>query len=121
MAPTKPLVNQQIDACFKITGIKKEITAELTGSIQAETRRIAWKKKRLLFMTPETFRNDIQASNCDVDKVVLVIFDEAHRASGNYAYCDIIKEMERAQCVFRVLALSATPGNDSRKVQAGNQ
>lgn len=31
MAPTKPLVAQQIDAIFKITGIPEDDTIELTG------------------------------------------------------------------------------------------
>lgn len=31
MAPTRPLVKQQIDACYNIMAIPKETTAELTG------------------------------------------------------------------------------------------
>lgn len=31
MAPTKPLVAQQIEACYKIMGIPQEDTAEMTG------------------------------------------------------------------------------------------
>jgi Fanconi anemia group M protein len=34
MAPTKPLVHQQIDSCYKVMGIPKEDTAELTGVYQ---------------------------------------------------------------------------------------
>ena len=31
MAPTRPLVKQQEDACFNITAIPKDVTVELTG------------------------------------------------------------------------------------------
>lgn len=31
MAPTRPLVKQQIEACYDIMGIPKDVTAELTG------------------------------------------------------------------------------------------
>lgn len=31
MAPTRPLVKQQIDACYNIMAIPPDITAELTG------------------------------------------------------------------------------------------
>lgn len=31
MAPTKPLVAQQVDACFNITGIPQEDTTQMTG------------------------------------------------------------------------------------------
>lgn len=33
MAPTKPLVAQQIEACFKIMGIPQSDTAEMTGEV----------------------------------------------------------------------------------------
>jgi Fanconi anemia group M protein len=35
MAPTKPLVHQQIDSCYSVMGIPKEDTAELTGDYQS--------------------------------------------------------------------------------------
>lgn len=38
MAPTRPLVAQQIEACYQIMGIAKEDTAELTGK-QAKSGR----------------------------------------------------------------------------------
>lgn len=31
MAPTRPLVKQQVDACYDIMAIPKKATAELTG------------------------------------------------------------------------------------------
>lgn len=31
MAPTRPLVKQQVDACYDIMGIPKEVTVEMTG------------------------------------------------------------------------------------------
>lgn len=33
MAPTKPLVSQQIEACYKIMGIPYEDQAEITGKL----------------------------------------------------------------------------------------
>ena len=33
LAPTKPLVAQQIEACYKIVGIKQEMMAEMTGGL----------------------------------------------------------------------------------------
>lgn len=50
MAPTKPLVNQQIEACYKITGLPREMTEELTGSKSPESRRLAWKMKRVRYV-----------------------------------------------------------------------
>jgi ERCC4-related helicase len=45
-----------------------------------------------------------------------LVFDEAHRAKGNHAYCEVIRKLSPKNKLFRVLALSATPGNGSRDV-----
>ena len=50
MAPTKPLVNQQIDACFKITGLPQTVTQELNGATPAERRASSWNSKRVVFL-----------------------------------------------------------------------
>jgi ATP-dependent DNA helicase MPH1 len=44
---------------------------------------------------------------------VLLIADEAHKAQGNYAYCNAVAKMASLTPYFRVLALSATPGSKS--------
>ena len=53
MAPTKPLVGQQIEACFNIMGIPQEDTMEMTGSVNVAKRAEGWKEKRVFFLTPQ--------------------------------------------------------------------
>lgn len=48
---------------------------------------------------------------------MLVIFDEAHRALGNYSYAKIIRKLSKYNFGFRILALSATPGNNLEQIQ----
>jgi ERCC4-related helicase len=48
--------------------------------------------------------------------VVLLIFDEAHRATNNYAYCRIVNFLENAKVPYRLIALSATPGSTNEQV-----
>lgn len=48
---------------------------------------------------------------------MLVVVDEAHRATGNYAFTTVIREISRFTDNFRVLALSATPGVDKASIQ----
>ena len=45
----------------------------------------------------------------DLKKIVCIVVDEAHRASGNYAYCNVIEYLEKENIGFRILSLSATP------------
>ena len=41
---------------------------------------------------------------------MLLVVDEAHRATGKYAFCNIISQIEKkGQSGFRILSLSATP------------
>lgn len=60
--------------------------------------------------------NDLIKGNVDPEKVVLIIFDEAHHAQKNYAYCHIINFLERKKVAFRIVGLSATPGNNNNQV-----
>ncbi|CUS06776.1 unnamed protein product [Tuber aestivum] len=118
LAPTKPLVAQQIDACFNIVGIPRSATAEMTGNVNVQRRRDNWEEKRVFFLTPQTMQNDIAKGICDAKRVVCLVIDEAHRATGNYAYVQVIKLLRRVNNSFRVLALTATPGSTIDKVQA---
>ncbi|KAJ3351613.1 hypothetical protein HDU83_008768 [Entophlyctis luteolus] len=109
MAPTKPLVAQQIEACYKITGIPQHVTDEMTGQVAAEFRKRSWNSKRVFFLTPQVMQNDLAKDTCPADKIALVVIDEAHKALGKHAYCE--------NAIFRVLALTATPGSDVKTVQ----
>ncbi|KAJ3069016.1 hypothetical protein HDU98_007904 [Podochytrium sp. JEL0797] len=117
MAPTKPLVAQQIEACYKITGIPQEDTDEMTGQAKVENRRRSWAEKRVFFLTPQVMQNDLNSGVCPADKVVLLVIDEAHRASGKHAYCEVVRILTDEDATFRVLALTATPGADAKIVQ----
>lgn len=44
--------------------------------------------------------------------------DEAHKASGSYAYTTILAYITAHHPHFRVLALTATPGADVQRVQS---
>ena len=117
VAPTKPLVAQQVEACYRICGIPPSDTARLTGQQNAETRRLAWATRRVFFMTPQTFQNDLQNKVVDPLSIVCVVVDEAHRARGTYAYVELIKLIRQQNKSLRILSLSATPGGDVSTVQ----
>ncbi|GBG29843.1 ATP-dependent DNA helicase MPH1 [Hondaea fermentalgiana] len=117
VAPTKPLVSQQVEACHKIVGIDESLTGRMMGNIAASKRKEHWKTKRLFYCTPQTAENDCKTGLVPMEEVVCVVIDEAHRATGNYAFTNLIKELRSKTRNFRILALSATPGNDKARVQ----
>lgn len=126
MAPTKPLVSQQIEACYKVMGIPQEHMAELTGtewhtshdshhcyllftrvdlltgSTVARQRQEVWKSKRVFFLTPQVMVNDLSRDTCPARQVKCVVIDEAHKALGNHAYCQVQKWVLRwtVGCIY---------------------
>ncbi|KAI1760343.1 P-loop containing nucleoside triphosphate hydrolase protein [Hypoxylon sp. FL1150] len=117
MAPTKPLVAQQVDACFHIAGIPRSETTVLTGEVTPALRAEEWESKRVFFTTPQTLQNDLSHGYADPKSICLLVVDEAHRATGNYSYVSVINFMRRFSSSFRVLALTATPGSKVEAVQ----
>ncbi|KAF2277396.1 P-loop containing nucleoside triphosphate hydrolase protein [Westerdykella ornata] len=117
VAPTRPLVAQQVDACFKIAGIPRSQTTMLMGGVAPGLRAEEWKSKRVFFMTPQTMLLDLKSGIADPKKIVLLVVDEAHRATGSYAYVEVANFLHRFNKSFRVLALTATPGSDVESVQ----
>uniref|UniRef100_J3N6H0 Fanconi anemia group M protein n=1 Tax=Oryza brachyantha TaxID=4533 RepID=J3N6H0_ORYBR len=116
-APTRPLVTQQIEACHNTVGIPQEWTIDLKGNLSPSKRSCFWKSKRVFFVTPQVLQNDIQSGICMVNQLVCLVIDEAHRASGNYAYCVVVRELEAARVPLRILALTATPGSKQPAIQ----
>ncbi|XP_078090285.1 Fanconi anemia group M protein [Mustelus asterias] len=117
MAPTKPLVAQQIEACYKVMGIPQEHMTEMTGQTQAVNRQNIWNAKRVVFLTPQVMMNDLSRQACPAADVKCLVVDEAHKALGNHAYCQVVRELCNYTLQFRVLALTATPGSDMKAVQ----
>lgn len=118
VAPTKPLVSQQVSACLDIAGIPRSQSTMLTGGAAPGIRAEEWQAKRVFFMTPQTLINDLKTGIADPKRVVLLVVDEAHRATGGYAYVEVVKFLRRYNKSFRVLALTATPGSTVESVQA---
>jgi ATP-dependent DNA helicase MPH1 len=118
VAPTKPLVSQQVEACLNIAGIPRSQATLLTGETPPALRESVWETKRLFFMTPQTMMNDLSKGCADPKSIVLIVIDEAHRATGDYAYVKIVQFLRRFNKSFRVLALTATPGSSVEAVQS---
>ncbi|GAA5836929.1 hypothetical protein JCM9279_007704 [Rhodotorula babjevae] len=117
LAPTRPLVTQQIKACHYIAGIPQNDCIELTGGTPAKLRSVGWLTKRVIYSTPQTVERDLAKGRLDPRDVTCIVVDEAHRASGDYSYCGVVRYMMCRNPHFRVLALTATPGSRGEAVQ----
>jgi ERCC4-related helicase len=116
-APTLPLVEQQAKAIHDIVGIPVSDTALLTGNVKAEERIALWDNRRLFFCTAQTIENDMKKMAIDASKVVCLVLDEVHKATGEHSYVQVVRLLREAEAKFRVVGLSATPGSKIETVQ----
>ena len=112
LAPTRPLV-QQHSAFLKEHLLKFEPTM-FTGEVPPASRKEAWANGRIIVSTPQVIENDINESRITLNGVDLIVFDEAHRAVGDYAYVAIGRRY--ADVGGLVLGMTASPGSDVRKI-----
>ncbi|KAJ2774081.1 3'-5' DNA helicase [Coemansia nantahalensis] len=149
LAPTKPLVAQQMRSCRgMIRALLRQAggpaaqlgdgwIAEMTGHTLPKRRRAIWAEARFVFSTPQILQNDLKTGTLDADcyrRISLLIIDEAHRATGRYAYGESVEGLHARYhgpgtsgpsadqpglaAPFRVVALTATPGSTMAAVQA---
>ena len=115
LAPTKPLVEQH--AAFLERVLKDgKMVAMLTGESPPEKRVESWQNSRIVVSTPQVIENDLLSRRIDLADVSLVIFDEAHRAVGGYAYVYIANRYHREAKIPLVLGITASPGSESEKI-----
>jgi Fanconi anemia group M protein len=117
LAPTRPLVEQH--GRFLGGALAEPWSGRvhtLTGTQSPEKRSVAYGSPGLVVATPQVIQNDLVGGRIDLGAFDWVVFDEAHRAVGDYAYAFIGQELQRRHPKSRRLGLTASPGHDVRKI-----
>lgn len=117
LAPTRPLINQHYVTFSNFLPISQEKFVVLTGKVLPEQRSKLYQEKQILFYTPQTLRNDLVNRRYTLNNVALIIYDEAHHASGDYAYTMIADEFVEQSPDGVTLALTASPGASKKRIQ----
>jgi Fanconi anemia group M protein len=117
LAPTRPLVSQHKESIEKFLDIDNEDIVLFTGRIKPEKRILAFGKAKIIISTPQVIKNDLIRGRYNLKKVALIIFDEAHRTRGNYAYNFISNEYIDSCVDPTILALTASPGKNLERIQ----
>lgn len=119
MAPTRPLVGQHLKLFSSVLKILEEQIASITGKTPPEYRGAVWSKKevRLVFATPEIVKNDLNEGRLQLRDFSLLVFDEAHKAVKDYSYTSIAREYTSQAPCPTILALTASPGAERKRVQ----
>jgi Fanconi anemia group M protein len=104
LAPTVVLTVQHANLYKTLKGGEVEI---INGKTAIKNRN--WQEK-FVIATPHVFVSDYQKGLVSTDDFDLVIFDEGHKAQGNYPYVGIADIFKRAN--KKILSISASPGTN---------
>ncbi|GFN39989.1 MAG: DEAD/DEAH box helicase, fanconi anemia group M protein [Marine Group I thaumarchaeote] len=111
LAPTRILVNQHYEF-LKNNLLIDDITL-ITGEDLITERKKLWMNS-VICATPEITKNDFQRKLVSPKQFNLVIFDEAHRTIGNYAYSTIAGYLD---IDTRIIGLTATLPSEKIKAE----
>jgi len=117
LAPTRPLISQHYNTFIKFLSIPPEKFCILTGKILPEKRAKLYHNSQFLFYTPQTLRNDLVKRKYSLEDTCLIVFDEAHHASGDYPYTMIVDEYLDQNPDGNILALTASPGASKERIK----
>ncbi|HQA21319.1 MAG TPA: helicase-related protein [Methanomassiliicoccaceae archaeon] len=110
LAPTRPLVAQT--ASYLAEHLLDRSVGIMTGESPPRERRVAWEVNDVLVATPQSVSNDLDNGVIDLDDVSLIVYDEAHRAVGNYAYVKVARHNKGALA----LGMTASPGSTRKRI-----
>jgi Fanconi anemia group M protein len=112
LAPTRVLVNQHYE--FLKENLLIADIGIVTGEDLLSKRKKKWMNS-VVCATPEITKNDFARNIVSPNQFALVIFDEAHRTIGDYAYSIIAKYFESTNT--RILAMTATLPSEKEKAK----
>ena len=116
LGPTKPLCEQHVVSFEKHLDVDASEIVLFTGQVKPEKRAALWKEAKVVVSTPQGLENDVINKKIDLSEVSLLVVDEAHHATGEYAYVWLTKQYHKLARFGRVLALTASPGTDMEKI-----
>ena len=111
IAPTTGLVEQQQRMARAMINIDENQIITYTGDNTPANRPELWATGKIIIATPQVIRNDVQNGLIDLSDLGLLIFDEAHHATGNHAYSQVGQLMFNANPKCSVIGATASPGS----------
>lgn len=110
MAPTKPLVEQHYETFS--SWLKNVKIGAMNGLMEPKKRTETVRSNDLLISTPQIIDNDIENGRYPLSDFGLIIYDEAHRAIGDYAYVKIASKYNYGL----TMGMTASPGSSVNKM-----
>ncbi len=112
MAPTKPLVEQHYSEFSRL--LVDTRVSMLNGLMKDSRRAGVVEDSDVIVSTPQTIENDLEAGRYDLSRFSLVIYDEAHRGRGDYAYVGVAGRVPKG---VRSVGMTASPGSSIDRIE----
>ncbi len=112
LAPTRVLAHQHYE--FLKDNLLIDDISIITGEDLLNKRKKLWINS-VICATPEIVKNDLDRHLVNPNQFVLVIFDEAHRTIGDYAYAGIAERFQNIDA--RIIGMTATLPSENDKAQ----
>ncbi len=117
LAPTRPLIWQHYNSCIEFLDIEEDKIVQFTGRVAPQKRIDLFIKSKIIISTPQVIKNDVERGRYFLNHVSLMVFDEAHKTKGNYAYTFLADEYMDSCTDPQILGLTASPGKDLLNIQ----
>lgn len=115
LTPTKPLAKQHQHTIIKTLELSEKNVSFVSGEV-APNKRKGMYDTDIIVSTPQTIKNDLESGVLALEPVFsLVIFDECHRAVGDYAYTYIAEKLRGDKTLF--VGLTASPGGRRERIK----
>lgn len=116
LSPTKPLAVQHQKSFREIMNLDEAAIELFTGQTKQEERIGLWNSSRLVSSTPQVIENLLVQGKLDLSQVSLCIFDESHRAVGDYSYVFVAQKFRQQNPAGLIVGLTASPGATEEKI-----
>ncbi|MDO8625489.1 MAG: DEAD/DEAH box helicase [Candidatus Diapherotrites archaeon] len=117
VSPTKPLAVQHQETFLRLMDLPSDQVGLLTGSTPPQKRSAIVDQAVIVSATPQAIENDLVSGRFSLSGFSMVVFDECHRAVGDYSYVFLAKQYVKQNSAGLILGLTASPGGTSEKIQ----
>lgn len=116
ISTTRPLVSQHASSFRKFLKLDGDEVCVFTGHAAPEKRKELWERSKVVCATPQVIENDLISARYSLADVSLLVFDEAHRGTGDYPYAFIAQRYVKESTQPLILGLTASPGGDETRI-----
>ena len=112
LAPTKPLLDQHLNTFTEL--MVGHSVCVVSGDVAQEKRADLISQNDVIIGTPQTVSNDLELGRYNLDAFSLIIYDEAHRGVGDYAYVHVAEYCHKG---MRSIGMTASPGANMNRIK----